>query len=353
MDGLLLAQGAGGSLSLGHIIDTIWAAIAGGAGGADYIVIMRNAALVLTTAMAILHFSRSAYRMALGETQHLVGDIVKFLAIYAVVGSWDGIAHTIYGLAAGVANGFATDFYNQVFQPMLSAYQQQMEAQRYLNLSSISGWMAAVGNLNNAGIYALSSVLCLVIIVAAMLYIMVSIVGVFVVLAFYLLIGPVFVALSMLQTFRQYLARWIGVTVSIFIVIPMYGIGLAICATFTGKLLASTLSLAHNPMEQLFGMCVVPILQASVILSVNKIVSQVTGGYFGSTGSLAAGIAAGAASIAAGAGASSSGGGGTAAGSAAGGAATGGAGLAATAAAGTASAAAGAASAAAQSAARG
>ena len=43
MDGLYLAQGVGGSLSLGNIIETIWAAISGGAGGANYIVLMRNA----------------------------------------------------------------------------------------------------------------------------------------------------------------------------------------------------------------------------------------------------------------------------------------------------------------------
>jgi len=350
VDVLILAQG--GPLSLPNIIRTIWLAVSGGAGGTNYIDLMQRTGLILATAMAIFHFSKAAYRMALGETQHLVGDICKFLVIFAIVGSWAGLAQNIYTLAENMANGFTTDFQAQVLEPMLSAYQQQMEAQRYLDLSSLTGWLSALGNLASAQIYALSSILCLVIVVGAMLYIMVSIAGVFVVLAFYLLIGPVFAALSMLKLFEQFITRWIGVTIGLFIAIPMYGIGLAICGTFTGQLLASAVSLAHNPLEQLFGMCVVPILQVSVILSINKIVGQVTGGYFGSTGSLAAGIAAGVASLAGGT-AAGRGTGGSGGASGSGGGGGGGAATAASAAAGTASTAARAATTAAQSATRG
>ncbi len=143
VDGLLLAQGPG-SLSLGHISTcNLQAGHRGGARAQFPIVNSTRRSVVLkATAMAVLALLPLGLRMALGETQHLVGDIVEFLAVRAVVGSWDA-DRAARGPGRRGGQQFATDFYNQVFQPMLSACgNQQMEARRApINLSFIqAGW---------------------------------------------------------------------------------------------------------------------------------------------------------------------------------------------------------------------
>ncbi|HOT02422.1 MAG TPA: type IV secretion system protein, partial [Acidobacteriota bacterium] len=127
---------------------------------------------------------------------------------------------------------------------------------------------------------------------------LVSVAGIFSMLGIYLILGPVFIPLGLTDAFSSFFYKWVGVVLSFFLVIPIYGATLAVIMALLGGSVINLSNLVGLPsLEHVFQAVIGPIISVGLILGVNKIASSLTGAYFGQTGSMAFSIGAAAAGI--------------------------------------------------------
>lgn len=286
------------TFALDTIIDIIWQAVHGNAGGYDVAGLFQTMGGVLWQIMCLWAFANEAIDMASGKGTNLPKLLLRWAIISAVILAWPSMADHLYAGAQGMASYIipkTTDVYGYFMQGytlMQNTDQAAVAQQGFLGLfSSIAAIPSAMVINQVAAIGGLVAIISFCVL-------LVSLAAVFMIFAMYLIMGPVFIPLGMTEAFSSFMYKWIGVILSFFLVIPLYGAALAIIIALYGS---STINLANiqglPSVDHVFNMIIGPILSVGLILGVNKVASVLTGSYFGQAGSMAFSIGAAAAGI--------------------------------------------------------
>lgn len=277
-----------GIFSLDTLIDTIWAALTGG----SYNLAEAFQALGagLWSIMCLWAFANEALDMAMGRGTNLPKLLLRWAVIGAVLAAWPAMAAKLYGVAGDLASpaaGFPD--LRDLFTAFMQGHQQMQNADQAAAAGQESlGIAAALAALPTAmmmnQVAALGGFVCLV----CFAVVVVSVAGLFMILAMYLVLGPVFIPLGMTDAFSSFFYKWIGVVLAFFLVIPLYGGALCIIFALLGGSVVQFTNLTALPsLEHVFQAVIGPILSVGLILGVNRVATSLTGSYFGQSGSMA------------------------------------------------------------------
>jgi len=286
------------TFALGTLIQIIWAALHGSQGGFDIAGAFSVLGNGLWQIMCVWAFANEAIDMASGKESNLPKLLLRWAIISAVLLSWPTMADNLYGAAASLSNAIipnTTALYGKFmegYRLMQGADQAAVAGQGFLGVyGSLAALPSAMMMQQMATLGGLVAMVCFLIL-------LVSVAGIFMVFAMYLVMGPVFIALGMTEAFSGFMYKWIGVVLSFFLVIPLYGGALAIIVAILGGSVVNLANLQGLPsLDHVFTVIMGPILAVGLILGVNRVASGLTGAYFGQQGSMAFTIGMAAAGI--------------------------------------------------------
>ena len=284
-----------GIFSFGTLARTIWDALNGTSFNAA------EGFLVLGTGlwgiMCLWAFAHEAIDIASGKGTNLPKLLLRWAIIGALLAAWPTMADNLFNVAARLADqmpdaGQLASYYLEGYSKMQNTDQAAVAGQGSL------GMMGAIVALPTAmTLHQISTIGGLVAILCYAIM-LVSVAGIFSMLGIYLILGPVFIPLGLTDAFSSFFYKWVGVVLSFFLVIPIYGATLAVIMALLGGSVINLSNLVGLPsLEHIFQAVIGPIISVGLILGVNKIASSLTGAYFGQTGSMAFSIGAAAAGI--------------------------------------------------------
>lgn len=286
------------TFALDTIINIIWQAVHGNAGGYDIAGLFQTLGGVLWQIMCLWAFAHEAIDMAAGKGTNLPKLLLRWAIISAVILAWPSMADHLYEGVVGIGSYVipkTTDvygFFMQGYTQMQNTDQAAVAHQGFLGLFSAIAAIPSAMMINQ-----ISTIGGLVAIISFCI-LLVSLAAVFMIFAMYLIMGPVFIALGMTDAFSSFMYKWIGVILSFFLVIPLYGAALAIIVALYGSSTVNAANIQGLPSaDHVFNMIIGPILSVGLILGVNKVASTLTGSYFGQAGSMAFAIGTAAAGI--------------------------------------------------------
>ncbi|HOB54196.1 MAG TPA: type IV secretion system protein [Acidobacteriota bacterium] len=286
------------TFALGTLIDIIWQAIHGEAGGYDIAGAFQDFGGILWQIMCLWAFAHEAIDMAMGKGTNLPKLLLRWAIISAVILAWPSMADHLYTAADNLA-GAVIPKLQDVFNLFKTGYcQMQNTDQTAVTQQGFLGLFSSIAAIPSAMMINQISTIGGAITIVCFAILLVSLAGVFMIFALYLIMGPVFIALGMTDTFSSFMYKWIGVVLSFFLVIPLYGAALAIIIALYGSSVINMANIQGLPsMDHVFNMIIGPILSVGLILGVNKVASTLTGSYFGQAGSMAFAIGTAAAGI--------------------------------------------------------
>ncbi len=272
--------------ALNTIILQIWSAVHGG--GVDYIQVFTTAAAGIWLIMMIVNLWGEAISMAAGNQTQLP----KMLSIYAVLGmiiwNWPWLADHLYSGSVASLNFFMNK--SNTFLGNVSLAFERMQELDIAATTQQSGVMIA-DPITSAVISGLAVVVGSLALIACYLLTIIMVASSFTILALYLVMGPLFIALGVNENFRQFTFKWIGAVLSYLVVIPLYGAALDICNVIFGASLPNWTNIVGTPsIDHMFIMLFGPLISIGLIFAVSRVAHELTGGVGHSAGSMAASI---------------------------------------------------------------
>jgi len=282
-------------LTLPTLLQIIWEALH----GSDVFDAFQVMGLTFFNVMCVWAFAMEAIQMAEGKGMNLTKLLLRFAVINGVLLAWPTMADHIYTGAVAMSGMVIPDLnvlYHHLIEGMSQMQAADEAAQAGLGtLASLASIIAAIPNLIITQQLTMISMLAICV---CCLVVLVSVAGLFFILGAYLIMGPVFIALGMTDAFAGFMYKWIGVVLSFFLVIPLYGAALQAIAAIIGGAAPNLANLTGlSSIGHVFVTLTGPLLALGIIFAVQKIASSLTGAYFGNTGSLAFTIGVAAAGV--------------------------------------------------------
>ena len=286
--------------SLTSLIQVIWQAVTGGVGGVNYVTVFSQIAVVIWGFMGFVMFASEALDLAAGRGFKLDKKLVVYAFLGLLIFVWPNAANNSYNAAANMAEAFMGDS-DAILDTLMGSYLDMQDVDEttveetglWDRVSAILVMLPQkIGQVFFTGIGVLITLACYILI-------LIMIAGMFATFAMTLALGPVFVALGLSEHFRQYAWRWFGCYLTYFLAIPLYGAALQIVVAIFG---AGVVDLSQMQggvgMDHMAVSVFGPLVSLGVVFAVSKVVSGLTGGAMGGTGSLAMSLGMGAAGIA-------------------------------------------------------
>lgn len=286
------------TFALDTLIQIIWTALHGGHGDYDIAGAFHVLGNGLWQIMCVWAFANEAMDMAAGKGTNLPKLLLRWAVISAVLLAWPVMADNLYGAAMRLAAAIIPDS-ETVFLKLMEGYAAMQGAdQAAVAGQGLLGGLGSLAALPSALMMHQAAMVGGLVAMACFLILLVSVAGIFMIFAMYLVMGPVFIALGMTDAFSGFMYKWIGVVLSFFLVIPLYGAALCIVLAVVGSTGFNLANLQGLPsLDHVFNAVMGPILAVGLILAVNRVAGALTGSYFGQQGSMAFTIGMAAAGI--------------------------------------------------------
>jgi len=304
---------------LSDVIQIIWDALS----GSDVADAFLFLGITFFNVMCFWSLFKVALSMAEGKDFKLTEWLFRWAIINGFMIGWPTFADKLYAAAATIG-GAIMPTQQSVYESFMVGFNNMNAADQAANaaLGTLGSPLSLLASLPTALITHQLSSIGMLVVVLCYIIVLLAVAGLYFILGAYLILGPVFIALGMTEEFAGFMYKWIGVVLSFFLVIPLYGSALHVITALAGGGAVNLSQLQGLPgVGHMFASLAGPIISIGIIFAVGKIASSLTGSYFGNTGSLAFSIGVAAAGIGTRMGMSSGGMGGAAAGTAAAGSA--------------------------------
>jgi len=297
---------------LSDVIQIIWDALH----GSDVAHAFQFLGITFFNIMCFWSLFKVALSMADGKDFKLTEWLFRWAIINGFMIGWPTFADKLYLAATNIGGAIMPD-QDKVYESFMVGYNAMNASDQAANaaLGTLGSGLSLLAALPSAFVTHQLSSIGMLVVVLCYIVVLLAVAGLYFILGAYLIMGPVFIALGMTDEYAGFMYKWIGVVLSFFLVIPLYGSALHVITALAGGGAVNLSNLQGMPgVGHMFASLAGPVISIGIIFAVGKIASSLTGSYFGNTGSLAFSIGVAAAGIGVRMGMSSGGMGGAAAG---------------------------------------